>query len=576
MSTTSATSQLAALGWKSTEAYRIAAAELVDGLLVHPLALAVHLAFAQHRPLVLTPDAVWLCIAQSLATHIELHAEALRPRLVRHTGQLELELRRDDLAPGDPDNAWPAVVDGLVAQIRAHLGGRADMFLADFSTTTPLDHTASQIALMGAMRQYFQYSVGTLCGIPEITLMGTPEDWAAIRRRVDAFAEFDLAWWVEVLDPVLAKLEATARGDIDREFWRRLYKHESASGGDRAHGWLNTLFAYVGDRPVRNPFQTIDEVGFFGYGLEDFPSGRTRVPFTWKLFGESVVMELVGGLWGVTQDERGALGVASGWVISHAYELSDFERSAGEVGELSRLSPRRGVMLENLASLSLEASDEPINLTLMNTDRLRSLEGIQHLRGLVELTVYNAPLLENLAPLADMTSLARLDLHGCSRLANLEHLPGLVELTVHNSPLLENLAPLAGMTSLARLDLRECPRLANLEHLHGLVELTVHNAPLLENLAPLTGITSLVRLDLRECPRLANLGSVLETLLHLEILCLIDTGQLTLADYLPVARMSRLSYLVLWDCMALPEHLRCMHRTPEAIAEVQAVLAALG
>ena len=547
MSTTSATSRLAALGWKATEAHRIGAAELVNGLLVHPLALAVHLAFAQHRPLVLTPDAVWLCIAQSLATHIELHAEALRPRLVRHAGQLELTLHRDDLVPGDPDNDWPSVVGGLVAQIRAHLGGRADMFLADFSTTTPLDHTASQIALMGAMRQYFRYSVVTGCGIPEITLTGTPEDWAGIRRRVDAFREFDLAWWVLVLDPVLAKLEATARGDIDREFWRRLYKYEDASGGDRAHGWLNTLFAYVGDRPVRNTFPTIDEDGFSGYGLEDFPSGRTRVPFTWQILDEPVAMELVGGLWGVTQDERGALGVASGWVVSRAYQLSDFERSiddfersvddsersVDEASEPAQLSPRRGVALETLASLSREACDDPVSLTLSRPDRLRSIEGIQHLRGLVELTVCGAPLLEDLAPLA-------------------------------------------GMTSLARLELRDCPRLANLVHLRGLVELTVCGAPLLEDLAPLAGMTSLVQLELRECPRIAKLGPVLETLLHLESLCLMDTGQLTLDDYLPVARMSRLSYLVLWDCMALPEHLRCMHNTADAIAEVQAVLAALG
>lgn len=533
MSTTSATSRLAALGWKATEAHRIGAAELVDGLPVHPLALAVHLAFAQHRPLVLTPDAVWLCIAQSLATHIELHAEALRPRLVRHAGQLELQLRRDDLVPGDPDNDWPSVVGELVGQIRAHLGGRADMFLADFSTTTPLDHTASQIALMGAMRQYFRYSVFTACGIPEITLTGTPEDWAGIRRRVDAFREFDLAWWVQVLDPVLAKLEATARGDIDREFWRRLYKDEHASGGDRAHGWLNTLFAYVGDEPVRNTFPTIDEDGFSGYGLEDFPSGRTRVPFTWEILDEPVAMELVGGLWGVTQDERGALGVASGWVVSRAYQLSDFERSVDEAREPAQLSPRRGVALETLASLSREACDDPIGLTLSRPDRLRSIEGIQHLRGLVELTVRSAPLLEDLAPLA-------------------------------------------GMTSLARLKLRDCPRLANLVHLHGLVELTICDAPSLESLAPLAGLTSLVRLELRECPRIAKLGPVLETLLHLESLCLMDTGQLTLDDYLPVARMSRLSYLVLWDCMALPEHLRCMHNTADAIAEVQAVLATLG
>ncbi|HUQ06910.1 MAG TPA: DUF4419 domain-containing protein, partial [Kofleriaceae bacterium] len=35
----------------------------------HPFVAAVHAAFDEHRPLVLSPDAVWLCIAQGLATH---------------------------------------------------------------------------------------------------------------------------------------------------------------------------------------------------------------------------------------------------------------------------------------------------------------------------------------------------------------------------------------------------------------------------------------------------------------------------------------------------------------------------
>src|SRR6476620_101863 len=54
---------------------------------VHPLLGAVHLAFAQHRPLVLTPDAIWLTIVQGVAQHVRLNAEALRSRLVRHSGR---------------------------------------------------------------------------------------------------------------------------------------------------------------------------------------------------------------------------------------------------------------------------------------------------------------------------------------------------------------------------------------------------------------------------------------------------------------------------------------------------------
>jgi len=41
----------------------------------HPLAAAVHCAFAQHRPLVLTPDAVWLTVAQGFAQHVNTHSK---------------------------------------------------------------------------------------------------------------------------------------------------------------------------------------------------------------------------------------------------------------------------------------------------------------------------------------------------------------------------------------------------------------------------------------------------------------------------------------------------------------------
>ena len=45
------------------------------------LLAAVFLAYSQHRPLVLTPDAVWLTIAQGVAHHKVVHADRLRPRL---------------------------------------------------------------------------------------------------------------------------------------------------------------------------------------------------------------------------------------------------------------------------------------------------------------------------------------------------------------------------------------------------------------------------------------------------------------------------------------------------------------
>ena len=46
-----------------------------------PLVHAAYLAFSSHLPLVLSPDDVWLCLAQGFATHVNVHAEEFRERL---------------------------------------------------------------------------------------------------------------------------------------------------------------------------------------------------------------------------------------------------------------------------------------------------------------------------------------------------------------------------------------------------------------------------------------------------------------------------------------------------------------
>ena len=68
---------------------------------VHPLLSAVGRAFAGHRPLVLSPDAVWLTIASGVAQHIRLHADELRPSLVTHPGRKRLEVTIDGPVPED-------------------------------------------------------------------------------------------------------------------------------------------------------------------------------------------------------------------------------------------------------------------------------------------------------------------------------------------------------------------------------------------------------------------------------------------------------------------------------------------
>lgn len=463
------------LGWKSPESQRMSATDVVVGPTVHPLVYAIDRAFAEHRPLRITPDAVWACLAQSLATHVDQNAEVLRERLyLTHEGQLELEERRDDFMPrdarGSQENDWAGVIEGLTKQIRARVGRRADLFIGDFSTTGPLQRIASEVALMGAMRQYFRYAVSTLCGIPEITLAGTAADWTSIRERARAFREFDLDWWIDVLDPILAKIEDTARGNVDREFWRRMYKMEHESGGDHASGWFNTFFAYVHEPPERNAFPTIDAGPFEGHKLSDFPSGRAKVPFVWRIMHQPVQMELVAGLIGVVQRPDDVLDVAWGWVVDRAKAESGWIRSppppdAPAPWNRTSLYPSRGLMegKTNLESLRAESGDEGLlEVTLWNAKGIRSLSGIEHLKNLRSLNVTESDTLEDISALEGLTNLEELDLRGCPKirdigpiLAKLTNLKSLC-LMGNKQLVLEDFLPIADMEKLECVVLWDC------------------------------------------------------------------------------------------------------------------------
>src|SRR5262249_60238311 len=76
---------------------------------VHPFVSAAHFAFEEHLPLTLSPDDVWLCIAQGFAQHVDLNAEALRGRFVRHDGKANIVVVRNEFKKGSAQNNWPGV-----------------------------------------------------------------------------------------------------------------------------------------------------------------------------------------------------------------------------------------------------------------------------------------------------------------------------------------------------------------------------------------------------------------------------------------------------------------------------------
>jgi hypothetical protein len=188
---------------------------------LNPFVEAVHLAFSYHRPLVLTPDAIWLAIVQGFGHHVKKHAEELRGRIVRHEGQKELRVAIPSLAP----KAWPALIEAFSAMIRENSDPVLyETLLCDFSTTTSNIRLAKEVALMDAYQRYFSYIGTFICGIPAITLEGNTNDWQRIRDRIGVLATYGLEWWTSRLAPILDEFVSTANGEPDLEFWKAIYK----------------------------------------------------------------------------------------------------------------------------------------------------------------------------------------------------------------------------------------------------------------------------------------------------------------------------------------------------------------
>jgi hypothetical protein len=315
----------------------------------HSLIAAAHLAYQYHFPLVLSPDVLWLTIAQGLANHVNNHAEELRRKFVPYQGKTVIRVSRDDFVKGSPENPWAEVWPEFSSKIKQVIGPESHgLILSDFSTTGPTERAASEIVLMDCVQSYFSFQFETLCGIPEITLEGTVEDWEKIRQKVDRLEQYDLKWWTDDLRPILEEFVKAAKGRPNQAFWKAIYKQEDDSGGPHTTGWLVRLLPYLKQRQWRltregnshsissTPWTTdlknpmlgepfIAEEDDEGKGLTDdqLPSSASQVPFVWDYWGTEYDYQFLAGILTVEQHPISrAIRPRIGWAVREASQMA--------------------------------------------------------------------------------------------------------------------------------------------------------------------------------------------------------------------------------------------------------------
>jgi hypothetical protein len=215
------------------------------------LVSAIMEAYNEHHCLVLRPDDVWQAILTQFSFYVNANAEALRDSFVDFQGKKTLVITmpgRDLFSINFGTFANRMVDEQITANIKDPEVTK--WLLPNFTTTKSEDRVAASVTIMSTLQAYFVYRCCIRCGIPKVTLEGTPTDWNQLRQKIDRLLQYDVVGkgavmkkWHSLLAPVLDHFVASAEGRPELKFWDTVCSHSGGgSGPSYLSGWV-TVFS---------------------------------------------------------------------------------------------------------------------------------------------------------------------------------------------------------------------------------------------------------------------------------------------------------------------------------------------
>lgn len=327
-----------------------------------------YLAYADHRPLVLSPDAIWLNICQTFAEYDRDYSKKMRPTMMKKGETMDIEVEAS--FPNQPD--WNSILNILCDEVDKRIKSNiAQIISADFSTTGLNECLATTTTLMKAEKPEYHKTLVTLCcGIPYITLQGTPADWKKIVRKTALLKKYGMGWWVDELQPILNEFQHTAEGHPNQQFWKDIvmkYRPDSIRIGvcskeqpTYLDGWIIKLFPRLETNMV---YEKISPIADFRTKLSHVKFKYRHIPHT----GDSVEVtdvDLYTGFLGIDVDSiTGALTPRMGWLArSRDPEAEEAERLLQTYGQplIVKEVPKELKRKRHIKELHLQFEDDVV------------------------------------------------------------------------------------------------------------------------------------------------------------------------------------------------------------------------
>lgn len=285
----------------------------------------VQIAYANHYPLVLSPDTFWTAITQGFSIHINENFKELSPKIFKKNKPKRIVCRVENL---DDASKWGELVGLLANETRKYTHKDFyNTYVPKFSTTTPIITATYQITLLESFKQAFQYVGESGCGIPYVVLKGNTNDWEYLKKNIQGLKGYGLDEWLNELVPVISQCIQSSKGNVDTSFWSQIYKTASEYGGMYTSGWIIKFFPYLKTKGevtgvyengrgsqikeiyYKNPFFKGDEYLLSTLSTDMFPTGVSQIDVLWKdlLTGKNVSMEVFAGFLGIQQHKDKSL-----------------------------------------------------------------------------------------------------------------------------------------------------------------------------------------------------------------------------------------------------------------------------
>lgn len=316
---------------------------------------SIYQAYCSHQRLILRPDDVWVAIETQFSLYMNKHAETLRKQFVKHSGQKELIVKI--IAANLYDVDYGKFSQLITNEIHKNVVDEkvVDWLLPNFTTTTDTDRTVASIIIMSAMQKYFTYTCCIECGIPEVTLLGTVEDWKKLRSKIDKLLEYNVASidqdqecknnsnnknnindqninvmlkWHSLLAPILDEFVNSAQGRVNVDFWDKVcHSKGGGSGPSYLCGWITAFCMFDKDGNVIKSNSGAEYLkGWNNVTIKDYvypaidtnyiPSGVVSVPVKIDDHGTEYKTKMMAGQIGYTVMDKNTIQCHNDWMIA--------------------------------------------------------------------------------------------------------------------------------------------------------------------------------------------------------------------------------------------------------------------